>query len=170
MCSVDQKMGGFEHRESAVTFRDRLERLNLAAEGHDVEPTEALRGKTVLRLDVTDAERWSSKENAEQLLPYFGQIAYQAYAERDDKRPFNLDDPEMRAEAFDHIYDADLTCARSVYVVAEGERPLGFLTLEDLSSEAGRQAGLVGLVATDREARNQGIAKELYRYVFNSGE
>lgn len=154
-------------------LREDLERLDLGFDIVEIEPMETPEGgegKKVFRIDVKDKEAWGAQESAEKLLPYFGELAWQAYRPKGDKTVFNPDDPEMRQRAISDICDGDLSVADHVYVVADGEKIAGFLAFEDIDLGGDKKGCFINLTVVDSHHRGSGLGGELYRYVFSSRE
>ncbi len=150
-------------------LREKLELLDVGAEIEELPARESLEGKKSLRLRITDSEKWGSEESAKKLATYFGELAWQAYR-TDPKNQFDPENPKNQKEAVEDIFEGDLSEADHVYVIHEGERVLAFLSTEDVELDEGKRGCLIGLNVVHRGERNQGLGKELYGYVFESGE
>ncbi|NUM25669.1 MAG: hypothetical protein HUU49_03545 [Candidatus Buchananbacteria bacterium] len=159
-------------QEQPRNLKEILEGLALPAQIIELDSsTEAeAKNQKSFRIDITDREAWDNEETAEKLTPYLGELAWLAFSDRNEKRKFDLNDSEMRAKAKDEIFTSDVALADHIYVIAEGERALGFLAANDWELPDNERGCVVGLTVALREERGKGIGKELYHKVFGSGE
>lgn len=150
-------------------LRDILDQLPLGARIRDLEPTPALKaaGLTVFCLDVEgfgeEDIQWQKKETATSLVPHFGELVWQAYGSKDEKRPFNPKDNAMKKKVLGDIEDGDLGAAQHVYVVAKDNKAVGFLATCDYELENDKKGCYGFLMVVERELRSQGIGSELAR-------
>jgi len=122
-------------------------------------------GREIFCLQVTDFKKWQSRENVENLLPYFGQAALQVYNERENTPEFDLSDQKNKEEAIENFTENELGINSTTYIIAENGRLIGFLTGTATEIE-GKQIFNLGLSFISPKKRNSGIGKELYKNVF----
>lgn len=157
-------------RDQPKNLKETIEWASIGATISEIATTERIneQGLTVFRIDVHDKDVWASEQSAEVLLPYFGELATQAYASRDEKRRLDLNDLETRAEAIANIADGDLSIANCVYCVMDKDRVVGFLVAEEVELSDTKNACNLSIVVTHDDYRNLGIGKELERHLFSS--
>jgi hypothetical protein len=153
-------------QERLGNFKENFESLNVGANVTELESPEALKGRQLFRIDVTNQKRWASKKSSEKLLPTFGNIAREIYADRDDEQKYDPQDDEMVETAVESMYNSDLGESKQVFVVVEGDKVVGLLGSEDVKMENGENGCLVDIVCVDRDHTGQGISHELYKNVF----
>ena len=150
-------------------FKERLEGLNIGATVVELPSSEALGENRLLRIDITDAEKWGSEEGARKLVPFFGELAWQAFR-KERKEEFEITNAVHQKEAIEDMDKANFSETDHIYVINDGERAIAFLAVEDIELEDDEKSCLVSLSVVHQERRNEGINKELYRCIFSSGE
>lgn len=164
--NIDSKPG--YHKPSNLI--EVIEQANIGATAREIKATDALEQihMKVVEINVHDKATWETEQSAEILLPFFGELAAQAYASRDEKRALDLNDPETRAEAIANIAEGDLSIADTVYAVMDGDHVVGFLVAEEVELPDAKNTCNLSIVVTHDGYRNRGIGKELERYLFSS--
>jgi hypothetical protein len=155
-------------RESEITPEFLGDQLARFLKGVKVEKLE-IENKTqreIIKLEVTDREKWVESLPSEKMLEIFGQSLVQAFGPRDQIINYDLNDPKIRTEALESLREGDFSIADSIYIIAEQGKLIAFLAGNDLALENGESAYFVDLAFTVPEKRNQGHLKQIYTEIF----
>jgi hypothetical protein len=120
-------------------------------------------------LKITDLKKWTSRENVENLLPFFGQAAMQVYSLRENTPEFDLNDPEIREKAIANFAENELGINDTTYVIAENGNLAAFLTGSEAVVDNQKVFNL-GLSFVSPDQRGKGTGKVLYKAVFTEGD
>lgn len=156
----------------ADQFSPLMERLAKSVEGMELEPlrtTEALAGKNVFKVTVTDKEAWNNPGNSEQLRLFLGQTTWEAFSQREGGPDYDPADAEQRAETLDIITTGDLSESDEIFVAADGEQVVGYITTSRVELPDEKKGCVLGLSAVNKEYRSKGIGRELYGRLFAEG-
>ena len=163
---------GAPQSPEADQFSPLMERMVTSVKGMNIESlrtAEAMADKNAFKITVTDREAWNDPENSEQLRQFLGQTTWEAFSQREGGPDYDPADAEQRDETLDIITTGDLSESDEIFVAADGERVVGYITTSRVELPDDKKGCVLGLSAVNKEFRSKGIGRELYDRLFAEG-